>query len=278
MFQLTNEEGKLNLEAVDNLSKEALRSWIEARLHCQDTLVPGGSGQVDMPHFLLAEIYPTLSRHTRQDMEDIVQSFVHDMARKENADWRGDAADELLLLAQTVCGEQVVSYLAEMAQEQRFFNVRINVSVDVHYRLLQSLVALKWRGASDFWQKQARLRPDRYTGVAFMGLALISPKEAIALLTEVEWTESVEDQLFTVLPDFLEEYQVAYVIPLLECCLPDMSHRIQTALRSYMAEEGIILPAFQPTPFNFERGRNFLHSRGFSAEQKHIHKPMETVA
>ena len=266
---LTNEKGKLDLAAVEDLSKAELRDWISARLHSQDVLVPGGFGQAEMPHFLLAQIYPKLSRHARQDMESIVEDFVHNMARHNDSAWEGDAADELLLLAQTVCGgttinQAVIGYIEEMAQSYRFFNADNDGQIDLHYRLLQSLVALRWRGPPEFWHGQVRLAPDRYVGAAFSGLALISPKEAVALLTEIEWTDVVGDQIFTNLPDFLEEYQISCVLPLFQCYLPAMRDRTQAAICGYMAEEGIPLKASPVTNTKYEPMKNFFRGRGMS--------------
>lgn len=266
---LIDANGKLDLAAVEALSKVELRDWIFARLHSQDMLVPGGFGQAEMPHFLLAQIYPQLSRPARQDMENIVQDFVHSMARRNDSAWRGDAADELLMLAQTVCGgttinQAVIGYIEEMAQALHFFNANNDGQIDLHYRLLQSLVALGWRGTPTFWREQVRLAPNRYVGVAFSGLALISLKEAVALLTEIEWTDAVEDQIFTNLPDFLEEYQTSCVLPLFQCYLPAMRERTRTAICGYMAEEGIPLTASTVANPKYESLKDFFRGRGVS--------------
>ena len=264
---LTDENGKLDLAAVEALSKAELRDWMFARLHSQDILVPGGFGQAEMPHFLLAQIYPQLSRPARQDMENIVEEFARKMARHNEGAWQGDAADELLLLAQTVCGgttvnQDVIGYIEEMAQAFRFFNADNDGQIDLHYRLLQSLVALTWRGTPEFWRGQVRLAPNRYAGVAFSGLALISPREAVALLTEIQWSDAVEDQIFTNLPDFLEEYQTSCVLPLFQCYLPAMRERTRTAICGYMAEEGIPLTVPTVKSMKLQPSTAFLLKRG----------------
>ncbi len=274
MSPLTDENGKLDLAAVENLSESELRDWIFARLHSQDMLVPGGFGRAELPHFLLTQIYPQLSRPARQDMENIVEDFVRKMARHNESEWQGDAADELLLLAQTVCGgttinQAVIGYIEEMAQSLNFFNADNDGQIDLHYRLLQSLVALGWRGRPEFWREQVRRASKRYTGVAFSGLALISPKEAVALLTEIEWSDAVEDQIFTNLPDFLEEYQISCVLPLFQRYLPAMRERTRAAICGYMAEEGIPLALTTVTSTKYEPHRDFFRKRDLPITLEH---------
>lgn len=242
-------DGKLDLKSVESLSRRELGEWIDARLHGQDTQVPGDARQGEMPHYLIKLIYPNLDRSTRQDIENTTLDFVRDMARNPNTVWRGDAADELLLLAQSIGSNKAVTYLREMAEDRRYFHSEQQERAgDIHYRLLQSLVALGWHGTPKFWREQASLAPNRYAGVAFDGLALTSLRGALWLLTQIPWIDEIEDQILTSLPDLLEVYGASRIVAGLESSQAAMPERAKAAIRGFIAEEEEALSGLSPIP------------------------------
>ena len=97
---IVREDGTLDLGSFASLSKDELQAWVDARLHGQDTLVPGDARQGELPHYLIARIYPDLGHHSRDDLIQIVQALLRDMSRNEASTWRGEAAHALLMLAQ----------------------------------------------------------------------------------------------------------------------------------------------------------------------------------
>src|SRR4051794_37572255 len=214
MGELKVVNGKLDIASVESLSYAELRAWMEARLHGKDIVVPGDVRQGELPHYMFTVIYPHLERHVRQDMERIIVEFVRDMARNEQSSWCGEAADELLMLIQYVGGQDILCYLLEMIEDRRFLPPEAPEETRrLHFRILQTLAALNWRGATGFWEKEAVQAPNECLGVALDRLGLIDPVYAIRLLTQVPWTEEVKDQVFIALPSLLDEYTPAKIRP-----------------------------------------------------------------
>jgi hypothetical protein len=197
MGKLIVDNGKLDISSVAGLTKEELRNWIDARLHGVDMEVPGDFRQGEPPHYLITLIYPELDRNSRDYIRDIVHGFLRDMARNQESSWRGDAAHALLLLAQKLGDRTLIFPIQEMADEIRFYEEHIpDGSADLHRRLLQSLVALEWRGTTDFWHKHIALDAERYAGVAFAGIAQIALQHAIDLLPDLPWNnQNVQAQM-----------------------------------------------------------------------------------
>ena len=234
-----DEQGKLDLGSVEGLSLDELRSWIHARLHGRDTLVSGDAKQGELPHFLIAHIYPDLDRFVRQDVVRVVEAFLWDMARNEGSSWRGEAAHGLLQLAQNLGERSFIEPVFEMAEEGRFCCPEAEQD-DLHLRLLQSLTWLRWRGAPDFWQSQLDRAPDRYAGVVFAGLAHVALEHAFDLLPQLDWTsEDVRFRMRVALRGLLRAHDHAKLGQL----LADRMHRLTPLAKEFL---GNILPELQP--------------------------------
>lgn len=177
------ENGKIDILSVSELSKQELKHWIDARLHGLDSEVPGDFRQGEPPYYLITLIYPDLDRNSRDYIHSIVYEFLLDMSRNRESSWQEDAAHALLLLAQNLEDRTFIPPILEMAEGGRFFKEGLEISSDdLHRRLLQSLVALEWRGSIAFWCEQVGRAPERYAGVTFAGLAQIALKHAVDLL------------------------------------------------------------------------------------------------
>lgn len=198
---IIDDSGKLDINSVANLSLDELRAWISARLHGEDTAVPGDRRQGELPHYLLAQIYPELDRDSRPRIRKIVQEFLRDMSRNPNSSWRGESGHALLLLAQRLGEDEFIPLIREMAQDGKFFvppqeGEEEQGAGDLHWRLLQSLVALGWQGSREFWREQFERAPLRYSGVAFAGLSRIALRHAFDLLPDLPWdSREVQGQL-----------------------------------------------------------------------------------
>jgi hypothetical protein len=233
------ETGEVNLESIERLSRDELQEWIGECLRGEDVQVPIDFREGDRYYDLIELLYPRLKRSVREDIQSIVLENLEDLARNPESPWRGEAGDELLLLAQSLCGDEIFDLLVEMAISQRLFAADEAAAViDLHYRVLQTLVALGYRGAPEFWRAQARLRPDRYAGVTFSGLAIIAPAQAIDWLAEIEWTDAVEDRILWALPGFVDRGGLARMAALVERSWLRLPPRAQFAFRQFFAEEG----------------------------------------
>ena len=260
-----DEQGKLDFGSVEGLSREDLRGWIYARLHGRDALVPGDAKQGELPHFLIAHIYPDLDRFVRQDIVRIVEAFLWEMARNEDSSWHGDAAHSLLQLAQDLGERSFVEPIFEMAEEGRFCGPEAEQD-DLHLRLLQSLTWLRWRGTPAFWRRQLDRAPDRYAGVVFAGLARIALEHAFDLLPQLDWTsEDMRFRMRVALRGLLRSHDHAKLGQL----LTDRTHQLTPLAKEFL---GDVLPELQPFARKQEQWdvaavKDTLMSLGFTPSQ-----------
>ncbi len=240
---MTSTNNELTLETINGFSRQALQDWIFARLHGNDTLFSVNAKQNESSSDLIERVYPDLDRHVREDISNIVTGFVHDMAVNTQSLWQREAAHELLLLAQSVCTAILIDDLIEMAEAKRFFSPdEQDRGNDLHYRVLQTLLALGWCGRPEFWQRQVSLSPDRYIGVAFNALLPLHLQDALDLLVHVPWTMQVQERVLRSLPGWMDRYRQAGIADLLAQALPQMDRSAQRAIRSNLERNGIILP------------------------------------
>jgi len=237
-----SETGEVDIKSVENLSKDELKQWIECRLHGKDIQAPMDFRQGDSPYYIISLLYPKLNRSVREDIRDIILDFVKEMARNEKSHWTEEAGHQLLLLVNSLHLDEAAGFLVEMAESKRFFEKdALSLMENLHYRILQTIVALDYRNLRpEFWYEQIRLasnRSDKYIGVAFDGLTLISLRYAIHLLTEINGDEA-EDLVFASFPYLVDKYDINRVAPLVEEYLPKMKPTVRATIQSFFADEG----------------------------------------
>ena len=177
-----SETGEVDIKSIESLSYGKLKQWIKCRLFSEDTQIPDNFRQNNAPYYIIYLLYPKFNRYVREDINRIILEFVKDMARNQNSIWQGESGDQLLLLIQSIRSEDAIDLLLEMAGSHRFFVAKASSSAeDLHYRVLQTLVALEKRISIAFWLEQFDLASERYAGAVFDGLALVSLKQAISL-------------------------------------------------------------------------------------------------
>ena len=233
---VVRDDGTLDVGSFASLTRDELCAWLEARLHGQDTLVPDDARQGELPHYLIKRIYPHLDRHSRDYLIDIVRGFLRDMSRNEASTWRGEAANALLMLAQTLDDRSFADPIREMAQEGRFLEGDAR-DEDLHRRLLQSLAALTWIGTRNFWHEQVERDPARHAGAAFNGLKHIALKHAIDLLPRLPWDqEEVQRRMRVALRGLLPAYDHSEIGALLSDVLPKLPRPAQEKIRDFLPE------------------------------------------
>ena len=116
---------------------------------------------------------------------------------------------------------------------------------DLHYRVLQTLVALEHRITPAFWFEQFELVPERYADVVFDGLVLISLEQAVSFLFLIDSVEQVEEIIFSSFPYLLDEYGIGQIAPLVEEYLSKMNPDVRATVQSFFADEGYDLK-YQP--------------------------------
>jgi hypothetical protein len=148
----TEKNGKLNIPSVEALSRRELNEWVYRRLHGDDARVASDPRDGSMPHYLLAIIYPKLTRQVREDIQDILLGFLTDLAKNPTSAWLGEAGDELLMLVDPVFilsprRDDVVDILLQIASS---VGLRTNHETNLHIRALQGLVTLRHRTKAQF--------------------------------------------------------------------------------------------------------------------------------
>ena len=89
--------------------------------------------------------------------------------------------DDLLLLVQGLNVPQRRPDLEAIARSERFSSL----SEELQYRLLQTLIALDANLEPTFWYRIFGASPTELAGIAFDGLALVSPNHAVDFLSTV---------------------------------------------------------------------------------------------
>ena len=184
------ENGTLNPRWIGLLTDAKMAKWIYDVLHSRELDIPGGP---DTPaHSLLVDAYNAANVYAKETLARTVKKHVFDMAYNPRSKWRGTPADELLLVASEICRPDVILPICQMINSRRFVNPQAGVPGDLHFRLLQTLVALDYPGTLNFWEEQARISPKHYLGMAFRGAARTSVDDALELLVRVRVERTLE--------------------------------------------------------------------------------------
>lgn len=238
---VVDDSGRLDVESVASLSLDEIRGWVSARLHGRDTAVPSDVRQGELPHYLLAQIYPNLDRDSRDYILLAVREFLNDMSRNRESPWRGEAAHALLLLAQRLGERSLIPPIREMAEDGRFFTAESRAD-ELHRRVLQSLVALRWQGTREFWREQYGRAPERYAGVVFAGLSQIALQHAFDLLPEVPWDNAdVRAQMRVALRGLLPAYDHSVIGNFLTRVNSQLTSRVQDVLMEFLPEVALFV-------------------------------------
>lgn len=178
------ENGTLNPRWIGSLTDARMAKWIYDVLHSRELDIPGGPDT--SAYSLLMDAYNAANVYAKETLARIVKKHVFDMAYNPRSKWRGTPADELLLVASEICRPDVISPICQMIDSREFVNPQAGVPGDLHFRLLQTLVALDYPGTLNFWEEQARISPKHYLGMAFRGAGRTSVDDAFELLVRVQ--------------------------------------------------------------------------------------------
>jgi hypothetical protein len=177
MVPQTNEHGQIDLQSVEALSANDLHDWIWARLHDEDTAVPGDPRTNVGQYHLVGQIYDDLLPETQAEIRRILKRFLRQL-EDEHPDWQGRPAHDLLLLVKDLDGDELADPIKRMARNEQFLTGD-NPDPDLHARLLQALVFLGEKVTPDFWERQLDLDAIRFGVNAFAGMRLHSLEQAL---------------------------------------------------------------------------------------------------
>jgi len=234
-----NEHGEIDPQAFAQWSYEELQEWVYLRLRGRDIFVPGHPSELDMPHYLLALLYPKLPRQVREDLQEIVLGFLRDLLRNPNSEWRGKPGDELLLLVDPVLiqspqRDEAVDILLDIANSDQFVSQQ---GVNLHFRALQSLTMLRYRGDRNFWSGQFLKGGCQYAPAILEGLSLVDVSALFDWLAGIKWNEAIEGAFINVLPKLLEDYGVAKVTTFIQELLSKIGEQEAQALLEFCKQE-----------------------------------------
>jgi hypothetical protein len=207
--------------AVSQMSFEELRRWTQEVLAGEKPMA--GGQRDDVPHGFLEDVYRRLDPGVRELFQDVLLLHLSDLARGSERHWRGTAADELLLLVgQVMRGSprvgRAIDELIYIASQDRFGQR----TVDLRWRALQTLVALRHAEPPEFWCEQYRIGGGAYAPVVVAGLALHGPDTVITWVTANSRDESVVNALLKTLPWLSETYGLSAVSKSLVDLLPSL--------------------------------------------------------
>lgn len=177
-----NDNGRLDLSSVDELSRDELREWIRARLHSEDTRVPDDPKQDIGQYYLVGAIYDELQPETQESIRDILEEFLLQMKNGDEA-WQGRPAHTLLLLVMEIGDPDFVKPVRRMAEQETVLE-RDEPDEDLHARLLQTLLELGEEMDPEFWTDQLDLNASRYVIYAFAGLRTHSLYQALGIVPQ----------------------------------------------------------------------------------------------
>jgi hypothetical protein len=177
MVPQTDEHGRIDLQSVEALSPNDLHDWIWARLHDEDTAVPGDPRMNVGQYHLVDQIYDDLLPETQAEVRRVLKRFLRQL-EDDHPDWQGRPAHDLLLLVKDLNGDELADPIKRMARDEQFLEGD-NPDFDLHARLLQALVFLGEKVTPAFWERQLELDAMRFGVNAFAGMRLHSLEQAL---------------------------------------------------------------------------------------------------
>jgi len=201
-----SQKGELNRESIERMEPEELRQWIFNRLHGDDPTFGGAPG--DQPHYLLVVVYPHLKRTIREDIENILIDFIHEIACDSPTQWIGKAGGELFLMADPILinsprKNYTIDLLLRIVAAEKFDGAECE---ELRFRALQALIALDYHPSPNFWRDLYDKHGESYAPLVLEGLARTELSAAFEWLGGVTWAESLERSLLFLMPNLLERY------------------------------------------------------------------------
>lgn len=160
------DNGQLDPDSVEELSRDELRAWIRDRLHEEDTRVQDDPKQDVGQYYLVGAVYDDLDPEAQERVQDVLMSFLRRM-KNEPGTWTGQPAHALLLLVMEIGDSDFAGPIRRMAEDEVALE---RDDEGLHARLLQALVELGEEMDAEFWERQLDHDTSRYATYAFAGL------------------------------------------------------------------------------------------------------------
>ena len=232
------------VEAISQMSPRQLTSWINDRLEGRDTLLE--EDEENSPAYPIIAISRHLSAVVLEAIHRATANLVRSWAREPNS----RDAEELLVLIQGLRVTAARDDLEDLARSEQFREL----TQDMQYRVLQTLVALDANLEPNLWRRVFNEAPATLSGIAFDGLALVSPNHAIDFLSTVPNEPSSVQQIAIALPGFMDNIvpvrDRAAVRNLIEKRLLEMQPLLAEAVTDFFAAEETPLAVLPLVPIS----------------------------
>ena len=205
-FPLINDQGYIRIDTVNALSFENLKNWIKAVLESDEPCA--GGERDDLPHSFLAWVYHQIDPYVRKAFEDAIIFHLKDFTKKIDKIVQYEYADELLLLTGKIfrkspCSGEPVDLLLYMSEFEYFKNDKIP---NLHWRVLQTLAAIKYKGNPAFWINQYKKCGEEYASITITGISLTSIFQSIDFVKKEIKTTTVFKALIAKIPFWVEKF------------------------------------------------------------------------
>lgn len=218
---------------LDGLTYPEVLDWLRLHIHGSDSILPysPGTGPADP----VANIYPLLGRHVKEDLIRAINTLAHEFFNAENPDEK--YAEELLLLLQDLKPDDINLSLREFVTSPDFNDK----SENVRYRIGQTLITFGLPITSEFWKNLFESNKTAFAGLAFDGLALISPETAINFLPDLPDDPAVAKLINNALPSFfkgLNEAEVQRLCSLIFTRIQEYGESVRGVIEKYFERVG----------------------------------------
>lgn len=184
-------------DQIEALEFAQLKHWVESRLCGKDTLLADMSG--NSRAYPLVAIYQRLKRTVREDLQTACLQLLNEFVSGRGL--TGDAADDLLILSQSLFPEKAGDRLRLLAESPGLFS---KLPIELRRRVLQTLVALGEKLETSFWTERFEKDGKSVTAICFEGIAKNSLEDALEFLTDIGADNHDLDSIILHVPAFLE--------------------------------------------------------------------------
>lgn len=184
------------INRVSILNGQELKEWLAARINGVDPILPDDP-DYDAAYSLVALI-PHLSGAVVAQIQYAALALLTQWLQTQSLP--PSATDTLLLIIQGLQVKPAGNRLELFVKSDGF----ADMPAPIQDRILQTLIALETNLPPHFWFTLVALDPERFAGVAFDGLALVSPNQAVDLLTKLPESETIAASIAASLPGFMD--------------------------------------------------------------------------
>ncbi len=221
------------VRVISSLDRDCLRNWIIDLVEGRDVILESDDeGDTFYPVLAVCRLAaPVVQQRISEAVADLLANTI------KSEPLPSQFLSNLLLLAQILEVHDVRDGLEGFARSAKF----VALDVELKYRILQTLISLNANLRPSFWYRMLDLEPERFAGVVFDGLALVSPNHAVDFLSRAPNDEEAVRQIDAGLAGFMDDVvaasERASVRNLIESRINEMQPLVANAIADFFASE-----------------------------------------